>query len=220
MIECCKENIYYKKRNKNKRKKIFAVFLSVLFISSFFIYYRYVVSQNVLNISSDYGYSYCVESVNQSVLLSLENDADYSSVVKIEKNSSGEISMISFDSYKVNYLSRKIVTNVEILLKEKLKKGIPIPLFAFSGIKLLSGLGPEIYFKALSVNSVDCEFKNKFLSSGINQTLHSIYVNVKCLIKFEFPLAAKTIECFSEILVAEAVIVGKVPEIYLNNSIK
>lgn len=214
MIECSDEYIF--KRRKNKFKKRFLpFFIVVIIITSLVLYYRFIIFQNITNICADYGYSFCIESCNQAVYNSLQNDSDYSQLVKIEKNSNNEITLISFETYKVNYLSRKIVFETEKLLKKNFLNGIPIPLCAFSGIKLLNGLGPIIQFKALSISSVDCEFNSKFSSCGINQTLHSVYVSITCDVKLNFSIFEKHITNKTNVLIAESVIVGKVPEIYL-----
>ena len=51
--------------------------------------------------------------------------------------------------------------NLEINdLKNKLKKGIPIPLFAFTGIDFISGYGKSINYNSLSVVSVESNFSS------------------------------------------------------------
>ena len=90
---------------------------------------------------------------------------------------------------------------------------------AFSGVDFLSGYGKKINIKTLAVTSVDCDFYSEFNSVGINQTIHSIFVNVKCEIEvFNFP--KKTVKEFeTKVLICQSVLVGKVPEIYLNKGV-
>ena len=104
-------------------------------------------------------------------------------------------------------------------IEEKLNNGIPIPFMAFSGVKLLSGYGGNIYLKTVSATNITCEFKSEFKSSGINQTLHSIYVNVIVEISANMPLSSKTSVNKTTILISEAVLIGKVPDIYLKESL-
>lgn len=218
MIECSDENIYYIKRRKRK-KKSFRLFLIFLIIFGVVLYFRLVVSSNVSNICSEYVYSYATESVNNAILSSLNNDLSYSNLINIEKNQSGEIVLMSTDSYKINYINRQIIDLTTKSLKNKLKKGIPIPILAFTGIELISGFGSEVNYKSVSISSVESNFESKFESVGINQTLHSIYIIVKSKVSVHFPLRSDTKVCETKILVSETILVGKVPEIYLNGGL-
>lgn len=219
MIECCKENIWYVKRRKKKGKKIFTFLFIVLFIVGFFYYYKYIVSENIINICADSIYAQSIDAMNKSVLKTMQDELNYSDLVKIEKNSNGDISLMSANTYKINQLSRKIVQNIDIILKESLKKGIDIPFLALSGLNLISGYGSPINLKILNISNVTCSFSSKFESVGINQTLHIIYSNLKAEVNIEMPLNRKTTTSETSVLISQAVIVGKVPDIYLNGGL-
>ena len=219
MIECTDKNIWYIKKRKKKVKRYFTLFLVVLFILSIIIYYKCVVAKQIFNVCSDNAEVYSIQSTNEAVLLSLANNIKYADLIYIEKNSSGDIVLISANSHKINLLGREVVSNAQIFLNNKLKSGVRIPLFAFSGVKVLSGYGKKVNYKVLSVSSVSCSFKSEFKSMGINQTLHSIYVEVLSEVKIEVPLSVKNSKFSSEILVCETVLIGKVPEIYLQGGL-
>lgn len=58
---------------------------------------------------------------------------------------------------------------------------------------------------------IDTDLKSEFVSVGINQTLHRIYLDINCEIGIVTPLK-KTVETISnQILLLENVIVGIVP---------
>lgn len=219
MIEIYAENIWYKKRKRVKPKRFFALFLFFTIITSIFLYYRYVITEQIILICSDYTYSFATESVNRAVLDSMDDKVKYSNLVIVEKNNSGDIVMMSTDSLKVNTISREVAEKTQALLEKKLNKGIEIPLMAFSGINLISGYGKLIKFKALSVSDVICEFTSTFKSVGVNQTLHSIYIDVICQTDIEIPLNRRTENCVTSVLVCESVLIGKVPEVYLNGNL-
>ena len=90
---------------------------------------------------------------------------------------------------------------------------------SFLGSKLLSGYGSKIYLKIASINSVEFEFSSVFKSVGINQTLHSIYIDVLIKVVIEIPLARQEEIIKTSIMINESVLVGKVPEIYLNGAL-
>ncbi len=218
MIEYCNENIWYKKRPRKKRR-FFAILMTVILVLGFMAYYRYVITEQILTLCSDYAYSYSTDAVNKTVLYSLEQQIKYTDLITIEKNTDGDIVLMTTNSHKVNTINREVADNCQTLLTKKIAEGIPVPWLSFTGISLLSGYGRPIMFKSLSVVSVICEFYSKFTGMGINQTLHSIYIVVKSQVKINMPLNSRTEECETSVLISETVLVGKVPEIYLNGQI-
>lgn len=229
MIECTDECIYYEtfgnrncnnRKSRKKRLKRFFIFTIILIVIGYLFYYvNGTVFNLVSEICEDYTYSVALSSINKAVIYSLSDELKYSDIIKVEKNSSGDISLISSDSVKINSISRQITENTEKILTEKLRDGIPVPVFAFTGIKLASGYGPTVQYDAITVVGVNCSFGGKFTSVGINQTLHSLYITVTCKVDIEFLNKKRSFDCSSEVLVSEAVLVGNVPEVYLNGSL-
>ena len=219
MIECTNKNIWYKKKRKKSAKRLFAFLLLLIISLSLMAYYRFLICTQIFKISSDYAYAYSTEAVNEAVLYSLSESVNYNDLMSVVRNNDGDIVLMSANSYKVNYISREITKTTSNILDRKLKGGIPIPLLAFSGIEILSAYGKEVNFKALNVSSVICDFSSEFKAVGINQTLHSIYVNVICDVKIEVPLAPQVKTCETSVLISETVLIGKVPEIYLNGKL-
>ncbi len=220
MIECCEENIFKNVKRKNiKRKKKFKWLIIILVIAILFSYYKYVISKNIITITSSYAHQYSLESINSAVENSLKNKLNYDELVIIEKNTNGDIVLMRSNSYNVNIISRNIVANTQSYLDKKLSKGIPIPFMAFLGLELFNGLGAPINFKALTITSTNCNFISEFKSVGINQTLHSIYADISVLININFPLNNKEVSANSKVMLCEAVLIGDVPQIYLNGNI-
>ena len=66
---------------------------------------------------------------------------------------------------------------------------------------------------------MSCDFTSTFESVGINQTKHSIYLNVIADISIVMPSRTENFAVPTEILVGESVIVGQVPDAYLQSDI-
>lgn len=214
MIECTDQYIYYKRRRIKKRR--FLVFFAIILLVGIIIYQQNAVFKLIVNICEDNSYALSATSVNQAVALSLKEEVKYSELIGVEKNADGDIVLISANALKINVITRDIAQNTERILSEKLKNGVNVPILAFSGIAFLSGAGKQIKYRYISVSGVDCDISGEFKSVGINQTLHSVFVTVKTRINVEFLRSSKETEFFSKVLISEAVLVGKVPEIYLN----
>jgi hypothetical protein len=69
----------------------------------------------------------------------------------------------------------------------------------------------------IPIGSVVCKFVSNFESAGINQTLHKIYVNINAQIGVVFPLNSVSFNSEQQVLISECVIIGQVPEVYLNS---
>lgn len=219
MIECVEGNIYYtgkKGRSRKKTKRLLSFVIVLIIFGGSTFYLDKVILSNVFNVCYDTAYVYSAKAVNECVYEETTDGYGYGELVKIEKNTAGDITLITTDSLKINELNRKIALKTDQKLEKKLKSGIPVPLFAFSGISALSGYGPEIYYKSLSLSGVTCNFRDEFVSAGINQTMHSLYIDVVCVFFINAPVFKKTGECITSVLLSESIIVGRIPEIYLN----
>ena len=217
MIECSNELLYYKRKNRKINfKRFFCIFIIVLTIISGVVYYKKVTTPLIERLSFDKISSIAYKSVNTSIINTISSNVSYDNLVYVEKNDDGDIALIQANSKKINDISRRIVLETEKTLKENLKNGVKVPLLAFTGVTFLSGYGKEINLKVLFVESVNVKFNSEFLSCGINQTLHKISVEIISDISLSFPMYRESKEFSSSVLISEAVLVGKVPEIYLS----
>lgn len=226
MIECTDEKIYYKtfrvknrSHRKGKVKRFFVVFTILTVFVCLFLHLNNGVFNLIFGLCEDYTYSVALSSINKAVITSIQDEIKYTDLIRIEKNKNGDISLMSSDALKINAISRTVAESTEKLIQEKLKGGVPVPLFAFTGIKLASGFGPEVKYYAITVVGVNCKFDGKFTSVGINQTLHSLYITVECKLDIEFLYKKKSTVCSSDVLISEAVLVGSVPDVYLNGGL-
>lgn len=141
----------------------------------------------------------------------------YSDFVDITYDSSGEINLIGVDMLKVNnvmsYLSTVALDEMQAIATD----GVDVPLGAFSGILLLGDSGNDVKIEVETVGIAECNFRSVFDSVGINQVRHSLYIDIVASANVVLPLYAKDVFCESSLLLCENVIVGKVPEFYLQN---
>lgn len=86
----------------------------------------------------------------------------------------------------------------------------------FTGNSFLAGHGPEIKVKVIPAGTVTTEFKTEFISAGINQTRHRVYLGVECNMRVIAPFATEDIIVENSVTVAETVLIGEVPEFYTN----
>ena len=92
---------------------------------------------------------------------------------------------------------------------------IQIPLGSLLDLDLLWGLGPTMNVHAMALGTVEGEFSSEFSSAGINQTIHKIELDLVIPLTLMLPGRVVETVCETQIPIAETVIVGQVPETYL-----
>ena len=90
------------------------------------------------------------------------------------------------------------------------------PGCTISGSPLRAGRGPEMLVKVVPVGSVSSEFVTEFRTAGINQTRHKVYIRIRANMRIVIPTGAREVEVVAQVPVAETVIVGQVPQSYVN----
>ena len=85
-------------------------------------------------------------------------------------------------------------------------------LGSFTGLVLLTDVGPEVGFSVDTTQTVTCSFESSLESAGVNQSLHHIVmtVNVELLVYNPFRIE-ETVSASSSFEIAQTVIVGAVP---------
>lgn len=210
------------KRKKHRRKLRHAAFAlaaaAVLAIAVAFFVYRRSMTPTVLQIAEVRVKAETMRVVNEAVADVFDN-VDYKTLIFVEKNDENDITLLSANSAAINSLARDTALLTQSKIDASFSEDIQIPLGTLSGITLLSERGPSVNIKVSPVGTVNCVFYSKFESAGINQTLHRIYLEVTGSVDLIVPSMYKTLQISTPILISETVIVGKVPDTYLQGSL-
>lgn len=87
---------------------------------------------------------------------------------------------------------------------------------SFTGFKLLAGRGPGIKITISTIGDVETDLRSEFTAQGINQTLHRVYLQVKCNVNILTPFENTSREITNQVLLMENIIVGNIPSTYYN----
>lgn len=135
--------------------------------------------------------------------------------VTFEKTDTGEVTAISSNMAKINALSAEILDRV-VGATENHTLTVKIPAGNLTGVSLLMGRGPDVPVQIIVLTSSRVEFNNSIVTAGINQTKHQINLEVIVDIDILIPWETESAQVITEVMIADTVIVGKVPETYLN----
>lgn len=144
-----------------------------------------------------------------------EGDYDADWFVSFEKNEAGEVTAISSNMTHINALSALLLDRV-IGLTGNRNLTVSIPAGNLTGLSLLMGRGPGIPVEIMVLTSSHVEFRNNIVTAGINQTKHQISLLVIVDIDVLVPWGTESAQICTELLIADTVVVGQVPETYLN----
>jgi len=188
---------------------IIALCIAVVFAGRFL---KEISGQMALSNASDTITAAINDKINEKMS---EGQYDYNYFVTLQKDDVGNITAISANMARINTLSSEILQEVIAATNNGLED-IEIPLGNLLGSNLLLGRGPNVPVKIIMLTSSYADFRNEIESAGINQVKHQIILEVRVQIDVMLPWEVKSTEVVSEVLIAETVLVGKVPDTYLN----
>ena len=207
------------RRNKRKKfvKKLLVIVL--LFVAVFVGIIAFLnnnITPVIYSLSEAKIKAMTITAINNAISLVINDGIKYSELVEILRDADGNITAFQAKTARINLIARQISTVSMQNIERMGAKGISVPLGAFTGIPLISGAGPNVKIKVMPVGAVDCTFKSEFSEAGINQTLHKLFLSLNSEMTVVLPYSDKVFNISSDILVSECILVGKVPEVYLN----
>ncbi len=200
--------------NKRRRKPII---LSVLLLIAIGIclFFIYVVRPVINTYSSEYIRTLTVDSVNKSINKVMSENPMYAHLTEIEKDSDGNILLVTANAASVNSLTREVTECALQYLSELTETGVKIPIGSLCGISFLAGRGPNINIKAMPIGNLETAFSSEFTSAGINQTLHKLFLHVTASVNIVIPGVKNNIVTTTDVMIGEEIIIGKIPDVYL-----
>lgn len=139
----------------------------------------------------------------------------YDRIVYFEKDLNGRITALKTNMSEVNRLKTDTlnIINDEIMAMDTSDIGIPLGSLFLP--EFLSGKGPAIPIRILSIRNSDASFASQFSAAGINQTLHQLTMEISVDVTILVLGSTESYTVTSQVVVAETIIVGEVPQTFL-----
>lgn len=202
---------------KNHKKKNLHIIILFLLILSLLTYY-YIeknIKPTLKSICEVKAKVIATEIINDTVREELKNDVLKEQILIPTFDNEGKINMIRTDALAMNTVSSNIANSVQQKIVSLSNQKFSIPLGSALDSQLLSNTGPILNFTILHQGSVLVDFVTEFDESGINQTRYKIYITVAVDMRIISPVTTSSITVNNNVLIAEIVIVGEVPESYM-----
>ena len=206
-----------RRKNYDHRAFKLAVLVILMGLITYMAYlWVFRISPNLEAVSAIKTKSIVNRIVNETINEKFGNETSAGNLLITETDEEGSIEMVQSNTAAINNL----ISELLVELQDRYKNGeagtdIEVPIGSLIGSKILSQSGPTVELTIIPVAVSKIDFITEFESQGINQTKYKVYVVLSTEARVMAPFSMHHIEVESTILVAEAIILGKVPESFV-----
>lgn len=155
--------------------------------------------------------------INQTVHKYLQdNNIKYSDLLKINTKEDGTVTSVEFDTVEMTKIKSGIISQIQKEVNAHNVVVMNIPVGTLTGNQFLNNRGPTVRIEMQISSAVYSKISSKFISAGINQTLHQITLSIRSDVYFIMPWYRSSGSFETEFILAETIIVGEVPDAYTN----
>ncbi len=205
-----KEKVF-KKKNRGVRW----VILFFVIVAGFCLFVERNLRPVVLNMAEAKSIALATRLINEAMNKATDGRVNYEDLMNVICDAQGRVSMVQANTVRMNEVSTAVVNAAEAQLDSMRTEEVGIPLGSALGSQVLAASGPVIPVQVVPIGGVQTEFHTEFETSGINQTRHKIYMTVTAWIRVVIPTQAREVEVSNNLLLAESIIVGDVPNSFV-----
>lgn len=204
-------------RKLSKSKKI--IIVAVLIFAMAAIYLSLVAANYVASLCAEEVRAQVTDIVNESNYFIKSLNVYYDDYFTIHTDKNGDIEFITSNTGLINQINIVVQTEIQNRLNNLRTLKLHFPIGAITGSAFLANYGWRVPVAVNVISNCYTRLKSEFYAKGINQTLHRLQVDCFVEMKILVPLKSVAADVTNEILIAENVIVGKVPETYLGEHV-
>lgn len=190
--------------------------LAALMLTALVLYLERNLTQVTLSLAQANARTLAVTVLNDAVEQVVRSGVSYDELIHVTQGADGQVSLLQADTTAMNRLAADAIALAQAQLESTDNQFVQVPLGSALGLTLLAGSGPKIYVQILPVGAISSRFDTEFQSAGINQTRHRIFLTLTAAVRLVIPTGAKTIEASTQVAVAESIIVGQVPDSFVD----
>lgn len=136
-------------------------------------------------------------------------------MISIVYDDSNNVKSITEDASNVNIFKTKVTELSKSSIDEIMKVyGIEVKLGNFTGLNIISDIGPSIPIDVDATTTIKCKIRSEFVTAGINQTLHRCVLSVYGDIYVGNPIRIESIKFKTNFEISQTIIVGTMPSTY------
>jgi len=192
------------------------ILLGVLLLTALALYIEGNLTEVTLSLAQAKAKTLAVTVLNETVEQVVQEGMGYDALVHVTKDEQGQIRLLQADAAAMNHLAARVSALAQEKLDSTENRAVQVPLGSALGLTLFAGAGPKLRVQVLPVGAIAARFDTEFQAAGINQTRHRILLTMTATVKLVIPTGAKTVEASTQVAVAESIIVGEVPQSFVD----
>lgn len=203
-----------------KRRRFFRrLILSVLGLLAVFLLIDRNFKPLVFSLAEARSAAMASQVLQGALAEAIEDGVEYDDLMTVKMDDRGQVALLMANTMRMNQLADKAGQAALRRLNNMSSERVTVPLGAALGMTLFAGTGPGVPVSIVPIGSIATDFATEFEACGINQTRHKVYLKVTASIRIVIPTGAKTTQVSANMLVAESIIVGSVPEGFVGYNI-
>lgn len=155
-------------------------------------------------------------ALHQAAETMLGSGVPYDSLMNVTYDDTGCVRLLSLNTTQANLLSTRICTLAQQQLSALDGSQIQVPFSAALGLSL--PVGPMLPINVQHAGAVNAALESVFTAEGINQTRHTLMLHLICTVRLSLSSAMRTVTAQTDLVLAESIIVGSVPQTLLNGT--
>lgn len=155
------------------------------------------------------------DAINEAVQEEMEYyNFTYDDLVTVCYSEDGKMQGITTNVININKLKSAVTTTAQQKIETVQDKDVIVPLGDLMGVNLLKGLGPPVRLNIGLTGSILTDFNSEFTSAGVNQTIHTINIEITAdLYLTSAPDDKSELKIYTSMPVAETVLMGTAPNL-------
>lgn len=155
-------------------------------------------------------------AINEAIAAGVAGaELTYDDIIHIETDRDGRVTVLKSNMARANLLRSQLLAAALEEVAGLSERDFSVPMGSLTHIDLLSGKGPRVKVRLLSVGEAHADFRSEFTAAGVNQTLHQVILDITVTVKILLPGQRLEAVVTAPVCVAQTVIVGQVPDTYL-----
>lgn len=201
---------YYQK----KRRSLRPICLFAMLCAAAIVLFAAVLRPIALDTAVYRGRTEMTRLLQETVLENIPEDMTYDDLVGIVFGDDMRVTAIKMNSAAVSRIQAEMTDRLNGKLTAWEGKRLSVPLGNLTGILFFNGRGPDVSFYIAPVSAASSEIRHKFESAGINQTRHTVELQIKVDAQTLLFGARTPFEVSTSVVLSDTVVVGVTPQIF------
>ena len=178
--------------------------------------FRDAYGESISGAAESIAVNYVAMKINASLRQGMYSANLDGPLIHVERDSEGKIKYLEPDSRLINRIVLEFMSGVNETYSMEDTQVVKVNLGVITGSKIISQMPFTTKIKVQPLSLTKFQYETEFETQGINQTRYCVYCTINSKIRILAPFTDKISEINRKFLLAEAVIVGDVPETYVD----